>query len=351
MTIKTSLALTGIIMVCQLVVNAQTWHEDVFPELEAEALNVKLVETFTPTSVIDYAFARDTLFLKIDAVNRNLSCIYTGLTLPIPEGSDPTQAVFLNGDNNGINTEHTFPLSLGTENTPAESDMHHLFPSRVKTNGDRANLRYGESPDHITNKWYRDVVELNSKPTTDVDAYSELQSNNLFEPRESVKGDIARAMFYIFTIYKPFVSEDYFTNQKSVLCDWHFADPVDEKEWQRTKNIAKYQGNENPFVLDCSVAQRLYCTESTINCIDVYTEDESLNLNVLLFDALHQQLVVHATTSGTLYLYTIDGELIKKLSTDNWNLTLDLHFLPCGNYIAQYTSAIKVESLKIQILK
>ena len=83
--------------------------------------------------------------------------------------------------------------------------MHNLFPSRVKTNNDRGNRPFGESPDASTTRWYLLNTELTNVPSSMIDKYSELGSAGQFEPREEVKGDIARAMMYTYTIYRDLV--------------------------------------------------------------------------------------------------------------------------------------------------
>lgn len=261
---------------------AQFDHKPVFPELTNLALFDAIKSEYSPASVLDYNIARDTMFLKIDAVNRDLSCIYTGLTIHIPEGEDPTQAVFLNGIANGINTEHIYPQGFGLDNSQGRSNMHHLFASRVKTNSDRGNLPFGESEDITTKTWYKGSDELHSIPSSDKEGYSELSNIGSFEPREAVKGDVARAMFYIYTIYRDEVTAadpNYFNLQKQTLCNWHYADPVDEKEWIRTHKIAFYQsGKENPFVLDCTLAARIYCDQLSMAC-ELTPNIEILNEN------------------------------------------------------------------------
>ncbi|MBK8702091.1 MAG: endonuclease [Saprospiraceae bacterium] len=164
--------------------SAQYKYEAVFPNLREQDLYEAVRLGYTPDTLLDYGVARDTLFLRIDAVDRFLSCIYTGMTLYIPEGQDPTQAVFLNGIADGINTEHVYPQGFGLNDQPAQGDMHNLFPARIKTNSDRANRPFGESPDPSTERWYLDKMEMANKPATMIDAYSELGSAGQFEPRE-----------------------------------------------------------------------------------------------------------------------------------------------------------------------
>lgn len=338
--------------------NAQL-HEDVFPNLTDEELAQALIGEYTPNSVIDYSFARDTLFLKIDAVNRNLSCIYTGLTLPIPEGSDPTQAVFLNGDNSGINAEHVFPQSFFVDDSPPISDMNNLYPSRIKTNNDRAIHPFGESPDNLTDIWYLKTEEKNSIPTVNKDEYSEIylsSGSNFFEPREKVKGDIARSMFYIYCIYsetsfaEPLV-ESYFESQKETLCNWHFQDPVDEVEWTRTQKISTYQGNKNPFVLDCSVAQRLYCQSHTEMCEPVSINEE-LNSKSELFsyDFMTNEIKFLTSIKGKLSVGTISGENVITYDIDGSNESIfSLKNLNKGNYFITLVTDNSIQTKLIQV--
>lgn len=291
---------------------AQYAWQPVFPGLSGSQLFEEVRDAYTPDTVIPYAYARDTLFLKIDAVNRNLSCIYTGLTIYIPEGQDPTQAVFLNGAADGINTEHTYPQGFGLADTQAESDMHNLFPSRVKTNNDRGNRPFGESPDASTSRWYLLNTEMTSVPAAMIDKYSELGSAGQFEPREEVKGDIARAMMYVYTIYNDQVTAanpDYFSQQKDILCQWHNQDPVDAKEWNRTLKIAGYQsGKANPFVLDCSLAARMYCG-AVSNACALLSADETTKEDGLRFNA-YTSSVELPKGSESFWIYDGLGRLV-----------------------------------------
>ena len=326
---------------------AQYKYVAVYPDLQGNALYESVKSNYRPASVLDYAVARDTLFLRIDAVERNLSCIYTGLTLNIPEGQDPTQAVFLNGIANGINTEHVYPLSLGTENTNAQSDMHHLFPSKVKTNSDRGNLAYGESPDFATMRWYKNTSELTSIPTDNKDDYSELGSNGLFEPRESVKGDIARALFYIFTIYRnevTSVNNTFFESQRETICNWHNQDPVDEKEWIRSQKIAFYQdGKPNPFVLDCSLAARMYCDKVSSFCSQLAINDlPQTKYELGYFDASSNTFVINEGLSG---LITITDVMGKNYISAMLPLLNEKQFLPInGLATGMYVANLKMEN-------
>jgi hypothetical protein len=247
---------------------AQVGQTNVFPDLQSSALIQALRNEYKTNVVLDYSVARDTLFSRIDARGDSLECIYTGMKKYLNPGADPTEAVFMGGLPNGINTEHSWPQSKGATGL-AFSDMHHLFPSRVKTNADRGDFIMGEIPDNETKTWYLGTTERSSAPLSMRDLYSELVQGK-FEPRESVKGNIARALFYFYTMYKEQAdAEDpaYFNAMKPALCEWHYLDPVDSLEWIRNKKIAFYQGGkENPFILDCSLVSRAYCNNIDQAC-------------------------------------------------------------------------------------
>lgn len=245
-------------------------HQSVSPELTSNQLITKLLEDFKPSKVLDYNNVRDTMFLKVDAVGDSLECIYTGMKLYLPKGQDPTEAVYMNGLPNGINTEHTWPQGLGATGA-AQSNMHHLYPSRVKTNSDRGNFAFGNIPDNETETWYLKTTELSSIPANR-DLYSEgiRGTKGKFEPRESVKGNIARSIFYFYTMYKDqadAIDPNFFQSMKNDICQWHYDDPVDQVEWERNQKIAYYQGDKlNPFVLDCSLVSRAYCNNIDQAC-------------------------------------------------------------------------------------
>lgn len=238
----------------------------IFPSLSEEELLDSLVLAYKPADGLNYGDARDTLYGRILNHQDSLSCIYTAFQVYLPPGQDPTMAAF---DAN-INTEHAFPRSKGAEEEMARSDMHNLFPSRVNVNADRGDLPFGEVSDQQAISWYYLDQRQSGIPTDNRDAFSEID-NEYFEPRESSKGDIARAMFYFYTMYRTeaeLADPDFFPNQHQTLCDWHVLDPVDQQEWDRNLAIAAYQDNKsNPYILDCTLAFRAFCPDRTLpNC-------------------------------------------------------------------------------------
>lgn len=250
-------AALSVLVVC-VSLNAQ---DQVLPGLEGEELLQALAEQYYPDNLMSLSQVKDTLYSKVDVTaNDSVRCIYTDFTLFLPIGTDPSQALYQNGS--GINLEHSWPQSKGAgKGQDGQRDMHHLFPTRARVNTVRSNHPFGEIEDVETDKWYLRDSELTSIPSTNQSLYSEWV-NGRFEPQESSKGNVARAMMYFYTMYTQDANSadpGFFASQLEDFCEWHYADPVDQIEMQRNERIAEYQGNLNPFILDCTLAGRAYC--------------------------------------------------------------------------------------------
>ena len=161
---KNRLLMQITLLLMPMLVAAQYDHTPVFSDLNGEELYEEVVDTYKPDVVLTYGMARDTMFSKIDGVNDSLECIYTGMKRYLTPGVDPTQAVYLDGASNGINTEHSYPQSKGASDGNARSDMHHLYPTRTQTNNDRGSKVFAESNDFQTSIWYRNTTEQGNIP-------------------------------------------------------------------------------------------------------------------------------------------------------------------------------------------
>ncbi len=237
----------------------------IFPDLSGQELLDSLVAEYGTTDNISYDSARDILYSEIDNKNDSLSGIYTGYTIYLDPNADPSSDAYAKD----INAEHSWPQSKGASTEPARSDMHHLFPAYSRANSARGNHPFFEIPDDETDSWWRLDQDVSAPNGTVVDEYSEYREshpNNSYsaswEPRESVKGDIARASFYFYTMYKSEADAAdaiFFEVQKDFLRSWNSLDEVSDKEYQRTCAIAEISGNEvNPFVIDPSLVERAY---------------------------------------------------------------------------------------------
>ena len=240
----------------------------IFPATNGTALQDSLRLTYRPPVGLSYGDARDVMFSELDNEEGMVSGIYTAFTVAVdPDSDDPKGDAW--DDGRGLNTEHTWPQSKGAGVTPMRADLHHLFPSDPQANNDRGSFPFDEIPDEETDAWYY-LRTISSSPDPElIDEYSELERRHpdgaydgRWEPREERKGDVARAMFYFWTVYRAEASvadPRFFDVQKDDLRAWHKADPVDDKEYERTCAIAPHQdGKVNPFVIDPTLVDRAY---------------------------------------------------------------------------------------------
>lgn len=245
------------------------------------ALHACLRAAHTPAATYPYARARDTLFAFVDDGDRTrITDVYAGNVLPIPPGADPTNAG-CNGDGDGnastcsgaanVQTEHAYPQSKGAASGPAQSDLHHLYPARADVNLARSNFAYGAFSNADTWKYFLGQASVTCSmggcPPANASAHSAVSvpfgpgGASYFMPRASVRGDLARALFYFYTIYRAqadAADPAFFESMRTVLLAWHRQDPVTAEEQARSARVRRYQGNDNPFVLDSSLARRAY---------------------------------------------------------------------------------------------
>ena len=252
--------------------------------LYGEDLKQQIISNYKTTYTLGYNNARDIMYSEIDIKSGNqLTGVYSGYTITLDLSQDPST----NAYEQGINCEHSWPQSLGSELEPMKSDMHHLFPTKSNVNSSRGNDPFAESNDNLTDKWYRNGVYIQSIPTQFIDEYAEKynpdnQSNERFEPREIQKGNTARAMVYFYTMYYDVADYNFWNLQKDVLSEWNHIDNPDTDEINRTWAIASYQQNKpNPFVLDPTLFDRVYFwqdimagdvnTDRLLNVLDIVT--------------------------------------------------------------------------------
>ena len=201
----------------------------------------------------------------------------TGFTVPVSRNSTTPRAdAFQN--NAGINAEHTWPQSKGAENLPMAADLHHLFPSEIRANADRGNLPFGEIPDNLTDTWYIQKQRVAAPEPDEIDEYSELDTSfpgsgyaGRWEPKEAMKGDLARAHFYFWTVYRAeaqAADPNFFNVEKNDLRAWARLDTVDAVEFRRNELVAVREGNTlNPFIVDPTLVDRAYFNDVPVTLV------------------------------------------------------------------------------------
>lgn len=311
-----------------------------FPELTGQELLDELVEEYKTLTTPGYDTAREILYGIIDNNNGVVEGIYTGYKVEIdPQGNIRGQA-----NNQYLNAEHSWPQSLGASGI-AKSDMHHLYPSYANANSSRGNHPYYEIPDEETNSWWRYDETVTSPIADSINQYSErldyhpnAKYTAAWEPRETVKGDIARGMFYFYTMYKAQADGQdplFFEVQKEILQMWNQMDAVSDKEYARTCAIAGYQeGKVNPFVIDPTLAERAYF-EGIISSTNLNFAASALIVNEAQ-NILEAEVAItnpNADTTTTVQVVYAGGTATPGVDFENFS-SLNLEFEK-GSYARQ----------------
>lgn len=109
-----------------------------------------------------------------------------------------------------------------------QADMYNLQPAVGELNADRSNYHYGIIPGEPREYGACDF-EVEGK---------------LAEPKEDIRGDIARTYFYMEYTYGVRISD----KQRKLFQVWDRQDPVSEWERIRAGRIEAIQGNKNKFI-------------------------------------------------------------------------------------------------------
>jgi endonuclease I len=258
-----------ILMVCNLlwlsaITSAIAQQQVIFPGVTGNALIDSLRKHYKPKTVLNYNTARDSMFMSIDYTNGGVFCFYTGDSVTVSK----TNARVL-AQNRLFNTEHIYPQSKYNGQGNPYSDLHHLRPVRGDVNAARSNYRYQFIPNNQVTHFWKDKIKTPTLPSGNIGEWSKSKEgttfdNSFFETRDVVKGDVARSMFYFYTMYETealATDRDFFATQMQTLLAYHRMDPSNLAEVTRTNKIASMQsGKANPFILDSTLVYRAYFT-------------------------------------------------------------------------------------------
>ena len=164
----------------------------------------------------------------------------------------------------GYNREHMMPQSSFNSNYPMYSDLFFVIPTDARINQLRSNYPYGiaGTPNHYT---FTNGSKI-SKNGTPNSGYT----GRVYEPHPEFKGDIARSLLYYVVRYEGKLNSFNFYNGTSpandtspldgteekayedwflaMLLQWHYNDPVSQKEIDRNNAVFSIQKNRNPFI-------------------------------------------------------------------------------------------------------
>lgn len=199
----------------------------------------------SPYTTLGYNTARDRMFETVDDYGGDtIECVYTGIKI---YATNRTQA-----QNQGFNTEHTWPQSLFSSNDPMVSDLNHLFPTDDAANSARSNYPFGFVVSNIT--WQVGGSKLGRDASNSI----------VFEPRDKHKGNVARSMFYFVLRHQNWGSFITLAHENA-LRQFHLIDTVDARERLRNDRVKQFQNNRNPFADHPELVERIAAFYTTLN--------------------------------------------------------------------------------------
>ncbi len=211
---------------------------------------------------LGYNGARTEMFGYTDEENNAIHGIYTGFE------QESSYTTYLDP----INTEHIVPQSFFGSLSPMKSDLFNIRPTHGNANSARGNSPYGEVVDENA-QWYGIDGNGNYVSQGDIPSNMELwteRSSNLWEPRDDAKGDIARLVFYFYTMYPTEAGVMANIGDIETLYSWHQEDPVSPFEATRNERVQEVQGNANPYISHPDLVMRAwFWTGTTVpGCMD-----------------------------------------------------------------------------------
>lgn len=287
--------------------------------LTGDNLKSKLHDIIKDHTEYSYNNLRDFILKATDEDpdnSNNVILLYTGRS--------QAKSTF-GGGANDWNREHVWAKSHGDFGTsaPAGTDAHHIRPTDASVNSTRGNLDF----------------DMGGNPVSEAPGC--YYDGDSFEPRDAVKGDVARMIFYMATRYEGGSGEpdlevvdrvNTYPNPEhgklSVLLLWNQQDPPDDFEMNRNDVIYyDYQHNRNPFIDHPEFVDAIWGDPSSV------------------FDADYQHLTVYPNpTTGTLTLSTTEGyfsytvttlygNIIETGNLDESNRQIDLGQASSGIYL------------------
>lgn len=226
------------------------------------------------------------------------------------------------------------------------TDLHQMRACDISMNNARGNLDFD---------YGGELYEDNDGMTScrkDIDSW---------EPRDAVKGDIARILFYMAVRYEGTDGEPDleladqvntseistkdlgFHGKLSTLLKWHQSDPVDSFEIRRNNVIYSYQGNRNPFIDHPDFATSIWGTNTSAQSI--------VKADLLWFypnPAKDQVNIIWGGSTATVRLLSLDGELIYSSPLLDKH-TILIEQLPAGLYFIQVIAKDRIFKKKLLV--
>lgn len=327
----TSSPLTG--NVSSLGENIGTFYNGI--DKNAATFNTDLFNLVNPHTSITYFMYKQTMMNEFevrDTTNGDsyVTCALSGERFVFNGTFDWTPT--------GYSREHTFAHSwmpsfpADNPEAPEYNDQHNLYPANLnEANTPRSNLALDDIDGTVVFNYLGGSV-----------GYKGAQL--VYEPRDSHKGNAARALMYMVVAYDFNLTGTVNSDKQSqeTMRNWHFADLPDNYEIARHEYIYELQGNRNPFI--DSVEYACYVdfdanSHQAGGCDSTNSIQEKLDANFVVFPVPSNDVVyvqVNGTEINAYEVIDLNGRVVRAESDVNLPvLKLSKDMIGTGTYIIQ----------------
>ncbi len=231
------------------------------------------------------------------------------------------------GGINDWNREHVWAKSHGDfgNSPPCGTDAHHIRPTDASVNSSRGNK------------------DFDNGGTPHPEATGCRSDSDSWEPRDEVKGDVARMLFYMAVRYEGDSGEPDLEvvdavntypkpehGKLSTLLEWHEQDPPDDFEINRNEVIYSYQQNRNPFIDHPEFVAKIFGPSADMEDIDEKLPEVWYANNLITFSFENNM-------SSTIELYDLSGSQYGCWNTTSTEKQINISDISNGFYILLVT--------------
>jgi len=271
---------------------------------------------------------------------KNVILFYTGWSVDAAQEYNNEQ---------GWNREHIWAKSRGDfgKSPGPGTDTHHLRPSDISVNYARGN------------RWFDNCATPYEDDGMATGCFTSV-SRWVWQPRDEVKGDVARMIFYMATRYEgengepdlqviDYLPSDDFTKEPvhamlSTLLAWHLEDSVSSFEQNRNEVVYSYQGNRNPFIDHPEYVNRIWGSDPGVGIAS--PQDVPIKIYP---NPCSDMLTVEFEQSGEciVELSSLNGQVLYRASTTDPAARINMSSFPGGLYLINIRAKDFVKTQKI----
>ncbi len=284
---------------------------------QSTSLVSDLVTLVNPHTFISYFLYKQTIMSDFeirDTIGGQsvVTCAYSGENYIFNDPFDWSET--------GYSREHTMPHTwmhsypADSPEQPEYTDQHNLYPTNLNAaNIPRSNHPLGIVTGAVTSSYLEGTLGLDNNGML------------VYEPRDSQKGNAARAIMYMAVTYGFNLNgdNDATDQDQDVLKEWHLNDLPDNYEIARHEYIYSIQGNRNPFIDSVVFGCHINFDNNTYLSSDCASVGiQSIDKNEFTIYPVPASEEVNISTNGLIISYTlIDMQGRTVLSVSDLNIS------------------------------